>query len=214
MTLLPFSSCVSPIFFRKKNIMMNYKTKIKHAEVVAQQLEEQKSVEAIKAELKQEGLYDRDIIEVMISSKKILGEKYQPQIRAFLLNDQPIHGAEEFSLLDAEIIDDLVAKTSQKIALEEKQRVIKLVKAGHPPEEIFQQIDTRFLPGAKAQELITSLQEVKHQNSGSGRMMNILGGAGLIVLTGVLLVTTNRIFYVLPFIGLGMIVKGHVAPLA
>ncbi|MEO0777741.1 MAG: hypothetical protein AAF146_14330 [Bacteroidota bacterium] len=59
--------------------MMNYKTKIKHAEVVAQQLEEQKSVEAIKAELKQEGLYDRDIIEVMISSKKILGEKYQPK---------------------------------------------------------------------------------------------------------------------------------------
>ncbi len=39
-------------------------------------------------------------------------------------------------------------------------------------------------------------------------MLNIMGGIGLIVLTVVLLVVFSRIFYVLPIIGLVMIVKG------
>jgi len=38
----------------------------------------------------------------------VLGEKYQPKIQEHLLADKQIHGTEEFSLLDDEIIDSLI----------------------------------------------------------------------------------------------------------
>ncbi len=188
---------------------MNYKTKIKHAEEVANQLQGQQSVEAIKLALKEEeGLYEKDVIEVMVSARKILGEKYQPKIQEYLLENKEIIGAEEFSLLDREILDMLIERETQNLALQEKKKITKLMRAGESAEKVFAQTDTRFLNEGQAAAHIARLAEVKKQNSGSGRMINIAGGIGLIVLTGVLLVTTERIFYVLPFIGLGMIVKG------
>lgn len=187
---------------------MDYRTKIKHAEKVAVQLEEQKSTETIKTELKTEGLYEPDIVQVMMSARKILGEKYQPKIGEYLLNNKQIHGAPDFKLLDTETLDILITRESQKFALEEKRKITKLIKEGQSPEQVFQQVDTRFLAPNKAAEHIGRLEEVKGQNSASGRMLNIFGGIGLIVLTGIILVATDRLFYVLPFIGLGLIIKG------
>ncbi len=188
---------------------MDYKTKIKYAKEVADQLQRQKSIDAIKSDLKTEdGLYEKDITNIIFSAKKILREKYQPKINEYLLDNRQIHGSEEFSLLDKEIIDTLIAKESQNLALQERKKITKLIKEGQPVEKVFEQTDTRFLSSEKAAEHIARLQEVKRQNSGSGRMLNIFGGIGLIVLTGVLLVTLDRLFYVLPVIGLVMIVKG------
>lgn len=187
---------------------MDYKKKIKYAEGVAIQLQEQKSIELIKSELKSEGLYDPDINKVMISARKILGEKYQPKIHEFLLNNKQIHGSEEFELLDSETLNILIDKESRKIALEEKQKITRLIREGKSGEEVFAQVDTRFMKGETAAAHITQLQEIKKQNSGSGRMINIFGGLGLIVLTIVLLFTIDRLFYVLPIIGLIMIVRG------
>ena len=110
--------------------------------------------------------------------------------------------------MDDEIIDILITKESQNIALEEKNKITKLIKEGQSAEKIFEQTDKRFLEADKAAEHIARLQEVKKQNSGSGRMLNIFGGIGLIVLTGVLLLALDRLFYVLPVMGLVMIVKG------
>lgn len=187
---------------------MDYKKKIKYAEGVAIQLQEQKSIELIKSELKSEGLYDPDINKVMISARKILGEKYQPKIHEFLLNNKQIHGSEEFELLDSETLNILIDKESRKIALEEKQKITRLIREGKSGEEVFAQVDTRFMKAETAAAHITQLQEIKKQNSGSGRMINIFGGLGLIVLTIVLLFTIDRLFYVLPIIGLIMIVRG------
>lgn len=187
---------------------MDYKKKIKYAEGVAVQLQEQKSIELIKSELKSEGLYDPDIDKVMISARKILGEKYQPTINEFLLNNKQIHGAEEFKLLDDQTLDILIDKESRKIASGEKQKITKLMREGKSGEEVFAQVDTRFLPAEAAAAHINKLQEIKQQNSGSGRMVNILGGVGLIALTLILLFTIDRLFYVLPIIGLVMIVRG------
>lgn len=187
---------------------MDYKKKIKYAEGVATQLQEQKSIELIKSELKSEGLYDPDINKVMISARKILGEKYQPKIHEFLLNNKQIHGSEEFELLDSETLNILIDKESRKIALEEKQKITRLIREGKSGEEVFAQVDTRFMKAETAAAHITQLQEIKKQNSGSGRMINIFGGLGLIVLTIVLLFTIDRLFYVLPIIGLIMIVRG------
>jgi len=187
---------------------MNYKTKVKYAKEVADQLQKQKSVEAIKSDLKTEGLYELDINKVIISARNILGEKYQPKIGEYLLADKPIHGAEEFSLLDDKIIDALIAKESQNLAIKEKNRITKLIKEGQSADEVFEQADTRFFSEDNAENHINRLLEIKTNNSGSGRMMSIFGGLGLIVLTGILLVTLDRLFYVLPVIGLVMIVKG------
>lgn len=187
---------------------MDYKKKIKYAEGVAVQLQEQKSIELIKSELKSEGLYDPDIDKVMISARKILGEKYQPIINEYLFNNKQIHGSEEFKLLDNETLDILIDKESRKIASGEKQKITRLMREGKSGEEVFAQVDTRFLKAEVAAAHINKLQEVKQQNSGSGRMINIFGGIGLIALTLILLFTIDRLFYVLPIIGLVMIVRG------
>ena len=187
---------------------MNYKTKVKYAKDVADQLQNQKSIASIKSALKTEGLYEPDINKIIVSARNILGEKYQPKIGEYLLADKEIHGAEEFSLLDAEIIDTLIAKESQNLAVKEKKKITKLMREGRPADEVFEQTDTRFLSADKAENHINRLQEIKTNNSGSGRMVSILGGLGLIVLTGILLVTLYRIFFVLPVLGLVMIGKG------
>lgn len=187
---------------------MEYRKKIEYAEKAAEQLQGQKTTQEIKASLKAEGLYDIDINEVMVSARNILGEKYQEEIRQHLLADKQIKGAEAFSLLDDELLETLIEKETQKLALEERKKMTQRMKQGHSPEEVLAQVDTRFLSPNKALEQMQNLQEVKHQNSGSGRTLNIFGGIGLIVLTGILMVTINRIFYFLPVIGIIMIVKG------
>ena len=124
------------------------------------------------------------------------------------MGDKQIHGSEEFDMLDTEVIDTLRAKEIQNLALEEKKKITQLMKEGQSAEQVFNQIDTRFLSVEKATEQISHLQDVKKQNSGSGRMLNIFGGIGLIILTGILAISIDRLFYVLPIIGLIMIVKG------
>ncbi len=72
---------------------MDYKTKIKYAKEVADQLQRQKSIDAIKSDLKTEdGLYEKDITNIIFSAKKILREKYQPKINEYLLDNRQIHG--------------------------------------------------------------------------------------------------------------------------
>ena len=154
---------------------MDYKTKIKHAKEVANQLQNQKSTDAIKSDLKSAGLYEKDIAGILVSANKILGETYQPKIQEYLLADKPIHGAEEFSLLEEEVIDMLITKETQNLAVKEKKKIIKLMKEGQTPQEVFEQDDTRFLSEEKAAEHLNRLEGIKTQNSGSGRMVNILG---------------------------------------
>ncbi|MEM9548566.1 MAG: hypothetical protein AAGA77_21450 [Bacteroidota bacterium] len=187
---------------------MDYQTKINYAKEIAQQLQQQISTDEIKSNLKSKGLYDPDIAEIMVSARKILGEKFQPKIKEYLIGNKQIHGSEEFSALDNEVIGKLVEIETQNLARAERKKITNLIKEGQPVEYVLQQIDPRFLPIEKAIELISKLQEVKRQNSGSGRMINIFGGIGLIVLTGIIAVAANRLFYVLPIIGLVMIVKG------
>lgn len=187
---------------------MDYKTKIKYAEEVANQLQNHKSIESLKSDLKTEVPYENDIANIISSAKKILGEKYQSKIKEYLINDKEIYSSEEFSLLDKEIIGNLIENETQKLAVEEKKKLTKLIKEGNPVEKALEQTDTRFLSSDKAVIHASNIQKVKKQNSVSGRMINIFGGIGLIVLTIVLLFTIHRLFYVLPIIGLIMIVKG------
>jgi hypothetical protein len=187
---------------------MDYKTKIQHAERVAEELQNMKNLDQIKSDLKSKDIYESDINKIVASARNIIGEKYHPKIKEYLMADKPIHGAEEFKLLDEDTLNQLITKGSKGIAINEKQKITDLIKSGLSPEEVFKQTDTRFLSADKAAEHISQIHSLKKQSSGSGRMISIGGGIGLILLTGILFVTIDRLFYVLPFIGIAMIVKG------
>lgn len=187
---------------------MDHKKKIEYARRIAKELEGDKTLESLKSDLKSEGLYDRDISNIMGSARNILGDTYQPQIREFLLDGKQIQGAEEFSSLDSDLLETLIAKESKNIASDERRKITKLVKEGVSAEEILNQIDTRFLPLENATEQIAQHEEVKYQNSGSGRIISIVSGIGLIVFTVIVLYASGRLFYFLPIIGLVMIVRG------
>ena len=187
---------------------MEYQKKIEYAKRIASELQGAKSTEQIQSDLKAEGLYERDITNIFISARKIVGESYQPKIRQFLLENKEIHGSEEFSSVDKDILETLIDQEFKKLALDERRKMVKLVKDGEPTDEILEQVDTRFLSADEASEQLAQLQHVKSQNSGSGRMLNIGGGLGLILLTGVIFMTADRLFYVLPIIGIIMIIRG------
>jgi len=187
---------------------MEYKKKIEYAKRIAEQLQGGKTTEEIKEGLKSEGLYKPDIQEIMVSARKVLENKYLPKIREYLLENKEIKGDEEFRVLDDDTIDGLITTETQNLASIERKKITNLVKEGISGEEILKQVDTRFLPLDKAVEQITRLLEAKKQNSGSGRMINIFGGTGLIVLTGIIFFASGRLFYVLPIIGLYMIIRG------
>jgi hypothetical protein len=187
---------------------MDYKKKIEYANKIALEILNNKSIESIKADLKSEGLYERDITSIYVSAKKIVGENYSKQIRDFLLTDKDFEQSQEFASLDREMLISLIKDEKQKLALEERKKMTSMIKDGHSNEEILSKVDNRFLSQEKVFEKLAKLEQVKYQNSGSGRMLNIGGGIVLIALTGIILVGTGRLFYVLPIIGLVMIVKG------
>ena len=187
---------------------MNYQRKIEYATEVAKELQENKSTEQIKESLKSKGLFERDITSIFVSARKIIGENYRPEIRAFLLADKAFQGAEEFNSLDGEVLETLINQERQKLALEERRKMVKLIKEGHSGEEVLSRTDNRFLSSEEAVEHLSKLQEVKQQNSGMGRMLNIGGGIGMFFLTWIVMLATERLFFILPAIGLGLIVKG------
>ena len=187
---------------------MEYKKKIEYAKRVASELQGQKTTEEIKSTLKAEGLFEGDISAVLLSAQNIIGEQYESKINASLREGKKIIGSEQFSGLDEEMLERLISSESSKISVDERKKITRLIKDGQSPQDVLNQVDTRFLSAEKAAEQINTVQQVKNQNSGGGRMINIGGGIGLIVLTGVILLASGRLFYVLPIIGLGMIIKG------
>lgn len=187
---------------------MDYKKKIEYAEKIALELQNNISKEKIMANLKSEGLYEMDITSIMVSASNILGEKYSERIREFLRADKAIEQSQEFISLDKEILYSLIKEEKQKLALEERKKITKMIKEGHAGDAILNEIDNRFLSHEKAAEQLSKLEQVKQQNSGSGRMLSIVGGIALIVVSIVILFATGKLFYFLPIIGVVMIVKG------
>ena len=187
---------------------MDYNKKLEYANRVAEQFENQINVNDIEAALKNEGLYERDISSVMVSAKNVLLEKYKSIIREHLLADKDLHTSEEFKSLDPNLIADFSEREKQQLALDEKRKIERLVKEHYSEERILEQVDIRFLPKAKAHEFIQKHLNAKNHNSGDTRLFNIIGGFGLLLLTGIILVASGRLFYAPPIIGVVLIVKG------
>lgn len=187
---------------------MEYKEKIQKAEKVAAQFEEKVPFASIRADLKEQGLYPGEIDNVLSSARNILGETYEKPIRQFLLTDKEIKGAPEFSKLSDDLLDDLIEREQSNLQKAQKRKINQLISQGRSPEEVFSQVDTRFIEPEKAKAHIFRVQENVKKDSSGYRIINIAGGLGLLALTAVLAFTIDRLFFVLPIIGVIMIFKG------
>lgn len=147
---------------------MDYKTKIKYAEAVAVQLENKEELEQIRFDLSAKGLNEIDINKVIKSSKNIIAEKYQRRIKACLLENKDIRNNKEFESLDKELIDKLIDREVEKLAVAELRKISKLTRQGISEDEILEQVDVRFISPDSAAEHVVSLREVKSQNSTGG----------------------------------------------
>lgn len=192
----------------KIHFHIEYKKKIKYAKIVATDLQNGKSPDQINEELLKQDLYPKEISEIIISARNIISDSFKPQINKALMNNEDILNAKEFASLDKETLQVLIDQESKTLGHSEKRKVVELAKKGLSQEDILAQIDTRFYSTDKAMDQIAKVNAIKKENSGSGRMINIGGGIALIVLTAGIFLATGRLFYVIPIIGLGLIIKG------
>lgn len=138
----------------------------------------------------------------------MLGDTYLPIIRRLLIEGVDLAGAEELQALDKSTIATLAERELQKLTLEERRKIIRMQKENISSEEILKQVDTRFLSIDLAREQLANAQITNEQNSAIGRTTSIVIGVILLIATGVIVVFSGRLFYILPVIGLGLIIKG------
>ena len=193
---------------------MTYKEKVAHAESVVKELLSKKSKEQIEIELKAKGLFDRDVGNIMASVKNILGDKFRPRIRALLLEKKSVVNAPEFDMLGADILNTLAEREFKAIQNEEKKKVTMMLKEGKTVNEIAPHIQLHFYPLENIEHQYDTYTKVKHENSGTGSMINIVGGLLLMALGGSISLISmksgsgGRLFYGLIVVGLVMLVKG------
>ena len=187
---------------------MDYIEKVKHAERIAQELKGEKTSKEIVSELSASGLYPRDINAVMVSARKMLGKEIKPKIKEILLSGEDVLRTDELMEIDREQLQILISQERDQLSLIERKKISNLMKEGLSKEEVLNQIDLRFLSREKAIELILNSEKVINQNSGLGRSANILGGIGVLVLTGLIALVIGRVYFIGPVIGLGLILKG------
>ena len=193
---------------------MKYTEKIKHAEIVAKDLLNEKTLNQVNIDLKEKGLYENDISNVIASARNIIGEQLKPIIRAKLLAKEDIKNAKEFEKLDAFTLDKLVNQEIKSISAGERKKVKELLNNGTDPKDIFTQIRQDFYPKENILHQIAVFQEVQKENSGSGRMLKILGGLALMIVGGGISYASmqsgsgGRLFYGLIGVGFIIMIQG------
>ncbi|MBX2875219.1 MAG: hypothetical protein KTR30_24085 [Saprospiraceae bacterium] len=195
---------------------MKYAEKIKHAEKVAEALLDEQSIDQVRTSLKEEGLYDREVDNVIASARNIIGEKLKPIIRSKILAGEFSRTAPEFDKLDTETLGKFVQQELKGIAVTQKRKVNELLKNGIAPEYIYKEIRQEFYPRELIDDQIAAFKETKKQNSAGGRMLNIVGGIALVVIgLGVTIASMQGnsggvLMYGMIIVGLVMLTKGFI----
>ncbi len=193
---------------------MKYAEKIKHAEKAAQDLLNNGTTEQVRNELKEQGLYDYDIDNVLASARNIIGEQFKPIIRQKIIDNESLSDAPELAQLDKETVEKIAKQEISSLAVIERKKVTKLLKEGKSPEEIFSEVRLDLYPKEKIAHQILTHQEVEKHNNGGSRMINLLGGLGLMAVGGGMSFASMQgsgggtLFYGLILVGLGMFIKG------
>jgi len=194
---------------------MKYTEKIKYAEKAAEDLINEISIETVREELKGKGLYEADIDNVISSARNIIGDKVKPIIRTKLLAREAIAGAPEFAKLDPATLKKMVTQEIQAISRGERDKVKKMLRDGVSQKNIYQAVNQDFYSKEHIAHQIATHDEVKQLNSGSSRMLNIVGGLLLMLVgIGISLATMQdgggTVFYGLVAVGFFMMIKGFI----
>lgn len=123
---------------------MNYTEKLHHAEAAANQLSNNVSLEEVRTALKEKGLYDSDISNVIVSARNVMLDKLQPIIRTKLLANEPINTAVEFAKLDRETLQELAQKGRYALEMEQRNKVGEMLRNGDSQASIKQAINMDF----------------------------------------------------------------------
>jgi len=158
-------------------------------------------------------LYEADIDNVISSARNMIGDKLKPVIRTKILAGESLSDAPEFAKLDPATLKKMVTQEIQAISLDERDKVKKMLRDGIGEREIYQAVNQKFYSKEHIAHQIAIHQEVKQQNSGGNRMLNIVGGILLMVIgIGISLATMQdgggTVFYGLVAVGFFMMVKG------
>jgi hypothetical protein len=119
---------------------MKYAEKIRHAEKAAEDLINKISIETVRGELKEKGLYETDIDNVISSARKIIGEKVKPILRKKMLAGEPLANAPEFADIDPATLKKMAEQEIQAIALGERDKVKKMLNDGVGHAEIYKSV--------------------------------------------------------------------------
>lgn len=188
---------------------MKYSDKIKYATAVAEGLQNEKSLDEIKADLKEQGFYDKDVQNIIISARNILGEKINPIIREKLLSGESISDDAELRKYDPKFLEILVDKEKDNIKNEEERKVRKLVEMGVKPEQIVQSVNMNYVDAKYIKQTILKKTGEDDESTGGGVGTLVIGlilmGAGI-----GLTLTSGALFYGAILVGLGMVIKGIV----
>jgi len=103
---------------------MDFKTKIKYGEELAENLLNGKNLEELKKGLLNGELYEKDVQNLVGTSLNILKEKIGPTIQSHLLNDSVEGGVKEFQQVAGEVMKDIIKE--QATALGKQQEMLSL----------------------------------------------------------------------------------------
>ena len=187
---------------------MNYQEKIKLAEQGVNYLNEGKSLKDYKDKLKQDGFYNYDINNIVLSIKNILWEKYGKEFKTLLETEQLESKRENYPLLDDEIFGFIKEKEINSIISAKKREIRQLLYEGYIDIEVAKAVQHKYFTLENA---ISYIKEYKSRNevvSKKGKSNYIFWGILLLIAGVILSLATTRLFYGAVIVGIGMIIKG------
>ena len=143
---------------------MKYSEKIKYAEIVADKLHNEESIEQVKQYLKGKGLFEYDINNIIASGRNIISEKYKPLIRAKLLEGVSLKNVKELEKLGDNTLNKLIKQEVESISAEERKKVKELIKRGTSTEKILDEIKLDFYSKENINRQISTYRKIDEQN--------------------------------------------------
>jgi len=154
---------------------MKFKEEIKYTESTFKHLLEGISIDNIKYNLKQEGLYDLDINKVLRSAKGRLLDKYEARVIEMVLNKSTQSISEELVELHSSTIEYLIDSAKDRLKQKERVRVKQLLYDNHDLETILSSVKLD-LYSKKEVENQFSRHNKKYQEADEKRNWNVYGG--------------------------------------
>ena len=162
---------------------MKYSQIKEHANTVVAKWERGQSDEAIRATFDREGLYPKDIDEVMILAAQVSKDNLAEKVKAYLLDGTFEQKKKEFESIESNELDGMLSKALQSFSLVATNEIKKMAYAGKSDEEIISKVQNQFVPEEEIREVAAKFRAYNAPRKGKERLLYIVGGV-LLILAG------------------------------